>query len=267
MRMQLTTALAALLVSTLAFSDSSGEGTYYGYSGGGNCSFPVPDDIDTAAMNATDYSASMACGGVIVVTNTDTDLSVTVRIDDQCPECAEGDVDLSQEAFEQIAELSTGRIPITWHYIANPVAGNIKLYFKDGSSQYWTAVQVRDHLYPVASLAYRQTSSGNDYVSVTRESYNYFVKDAGFGTGPYDFRLTDFCGQSVDIDAISLSVTTEIDTGVQFPTYSGDDCDIAASISDTSTTTDSDSASNSSGGALGLPIVVVLILGLCRRHR
>ena len=200
-------------------STHTGEGTFYGYGGGGNCSFPKPDYILTAAMNATDYNGSAACGGVIVVTNPNTGLSVTVRIDDQCPECAPGDVDLDQNAFAQIADISAGRIPISWHYVANDQAGNIKLYFKEGSSQWWTGIQVRDHLYPISKLEYRISGSGNAYVTVPREPYNYFVASSGFGVGPYDFRITDFWGQTVEVGGISLALTTEIDTGTQFPVY------------------------------------------------
>lgn len=197
-----------------------GEGTFYDYGGGGNCSFvTVPNDILAAAMNATDYEGSAACGGVIEVTNPNTGLSVTVRIDDQCPECAPGDVDLDQRAFAKIATISAGRIPISWRYIANPVAGNMKLYFKEGSSQWWTAIQVRDHLYRVASVEYRITGSGNDYVSLPRMPYNYFVASSGFGVGPYDFRVTDVWGQVVEVEGISLALTTEIDTGTQFPLH------------------------------------------------
>jgi expansin (peptidoglycan-binding protein) len=219
---------AALLMTTftpLSLADSSthtGEGTFYGYGGGGNCSFPKPANILTAAMNATDYDGSAACGGVIVVTNDDTGLSVTVRVDDQCPECAKGDVDLDQKAFAQIAEISKGRIPISWHYIANDQAGNMKLYFKEGSTRWWTAVQVRDHLYPIAKLAYRVTGSGSNYIDLARKPYNYFVANGGFGDGPYDFRITDFWGQTVEVSGISLVVTSEIDTGMQFPVYGGD---------------------------------------------
>jgi expansin (peptidoglycan-binding protein) len=218
---------AALLMTIsppLSHADSSphsGEGTFYGYGGGGNCSFPKPDNIQTAAMNATDYDGSAACGGVIVVTNDDTGLSVTVRIDDQCPECAKGDVDLDQNAFAQIAEISKGRIPISWHYVANDQAGNMKLYFKEGSTRWWTAVQVRDHLYPIAKLGYRITGSGSDYTDLPRKPYNYFLDSGGFGDGPYDFRITDFWGQTVEVSGISLVVTSEIDTGMQFPVYGG----------------------------------------------
>ncbi|WP_428244010.1 expansin EXLX1 family cellulose-binding protein [Gynuella sp.] len=201
-------------------STHNGEGTFYGYDGGGNCSYvDPPDDILTAAMNATDYDNSAACGGVIVVTNENTGLSVTVRIDDQCPECAPGDVDLSQDAFAEISELVAGRIPIHWHYIANPIAGNMKLYFKEGSSQWWTAVQVRDHLYPIKSLGYRISGSGADYTTLPRKPFNYFLAESGFGIGPYDFKITDFWDQSVEVAGISLQLTTEIDTGTQFPAY------------------------------------------------
>lgn len=231
--------IAAWMVvfSSLCLADSSthyGEGTFYGYGGGGNCSFPVPDSMLTAAMNATDYNGSAACGGVIVVTNENTGLSVTVRIDDQCPECAAGDVDLDQDAFVQIADISAGRIPISWHYVANDQAGNMKLYFKEGSSQWWTGVQVRDHLYPISRLEYRITGSGNNYVDVSREPYNYFVEYSGFGVGPYDFRITDFWGQSVEVTAVPLVLTTEIDTGVQFPVYTNGDNSQDDPVDDTS---------------------------------
>jgi hypothetical protein len=173
-------------------------------------------------MNASDYNGSSACGGVIVVTNEDTGLSVTVRIDDQCPECAPGDVDLDQDAFAQIADIATGRIPIRWRYRANDQAGSIKLVFKEGSSQWWTGVQVRDHLYPISRLEYRVTGSGNGYQEVSRQPYNYFVDASGFGVGPYDFKITDFWGQSVEVSGVALTLGSEINTGRQFPVHEGD---------------------------------------------
>jgi expansin (peptidoglycan-binding protein) len=192
---RVSVALLMSVFTPLSLADNSthtGEGTPYGYGGGGNCSFPKPSNILTAAMNKADYDDSAACGGLIVVTNDDTGLSVTVRIDDQCPECAKGDVDLDLNAFTQIAELEKGRIPISWHYIANDQAGNMKLYFKEGSSESWTAVQVRDHLYPIAKVAYRVSGTGSGYIDLPRKPYNYFVDEGGFGVGPYDFRITDF---------------------------------------------------------------------------
>jgi expansin (peptidoglycan-binding protein) len=222
--LRLPATLFITIFTSLSLADSSthrGEGTFYGYGGGGNCSFPKPTNTLTAAMNATDYNGSAACGGVIVVTSDDTGLSVRVRIDDQCPECAKGDVDLDQNAFAQIEDISKGRIPISWHYVANDQAGSIKLYFKEGSSRWWTAVQARDHLYPIAKLGYRVTGSGNNFIDLPRKPYNYFVAESGFGDGPYDFLITDFWGQTVEVTGVPLVVTSEIDTGMQFQVHDG----------------------------------------------
>ncbi len=212
-------AVMLLVSGSSAYADSSthtGKGTFYDYSGGGNCSLPVSTTTLTAAMNATDYANSAACGGFIKVTNNDTGLSVTVRVDDQCPECAPGNVDLDQDAFAQIANLATGIIPIRWQYVANDQAGNLKLYFEGSSSQWWTAVQVRDHRYPIAKLEARLSGSSNAYTSVARESHNYFVAPSGLGSGPYDFRITDLWGQTVEIKAIQLMPGVELDSGTQF---------------------------------------------------
>jgi hypothetical protein len=64
---------------------------------------------------------------------------VTVRIVDLCPECKAGHLDLSREAFAQIADLTQGRVPITWQVVSPALAGPIAYHFKDGSNQWWTA--------------------------------------------------------------------------------------------------------------------------------
>jgi expansin len=193
-----------------------GEGTFYDYSGGGNCSFPVPTQVLTAAMNRTEYANSTACGAYVVVTNPVTNKSVTVRIDDQCPECQPGDIDLSRAAFEKISPLQAGRINIDWRYIASP-ASQIKIFIKEGSSQFYTAVQIRDARFAVRSFAFRQAGSGNPYVNVSRQPYNFFVKHNGMGPGPYDFRITDVHGRQLEIKNIPLRVATEMSTSKQLP--------------------------------------------------
>lgn len=259
---------STFLVMLLAASGSSyaesvihtGKGTFYNYAGGGNCSLPVPTYTLTAAMNATDYANSAACGGVIKVTNTDTGLSVTVRVDDQCPECAPGSVDLDQKAFAQIANIATGIIPISWQYVANDQAGNIKLYFDASSSQWWNAVQVRDHLYPLSKLEYRLSGSGKDYMAVAKESHNYFVAPNGMGLGPFDFRLTDLWGQIVEVKQISFILGTELDTGAQFAVYK-------EGSSTTNTNTPVTNSTATTGGGGGVTDWSILLLGglLARR--
>ncbi|MGB1905963.1 MAG: expansin EXLX1 family cellulose-binding protein [Spongiibacter sp.] len=206
------TGLTTLIASAALLADTSthaGVGTHYDYQGGGHCSFTTPRHVMTAAMNATDYQGSAACGGLVVVTNTDNDLSVVVRIDDECPECAPGDIDLDRRAFVAIAQSVTGRIPIRWHYLPNDQDGTLKLHFKEGSSQWWTAVQVRNHRYPIAQLAYRSAGRGA-YQPLPREPYNYFIAHSGMGHGPYDFRLTDFTGHTVELHGVTLQPGADV---------------------------------------------------------
>lgn len=174
--------------------EHSGEGTFYTFAdGSGNCSFDAtPNDLMVGAMNATDYADSAVCGACVHIVGPNGE--VTVRTVDQCPECAKGDIDLSPEAFELIAERSAGRVPIRWTYVACAGSSPIVYHFKQGSNQWWTAVQIRNTRYRVAKLEYEQSG---DFIAVPRESYNYFVEANGMGPGPYTFRVTDVYGSTV----------------------------------------------------------------------
>jgi len=93
----------------------SGQATYYAADGTGACGFKAtPNDLDVAAMNGSQYKKSW-CGQCVLVTGPNG--MVKVRIVDLCPGCAFGGLDLSEEAFGSIAELSAGRVKITWHFV------------------------------------------------------------------------------------------------------------------------------------------------------
>lgn len=173
--------------------DQHGDGTYYGATGAGACSFDAtPTDLDVAAMNAPQYAGSAVCGECVAITGPKG--GVTVRIVDLCPECKSGDLDLSQEAFAKIADVSAGRVKITWHVVPCAVTGNVAYRFKEGSSQYWTAIQVRNHKLPIAKLEWQKQGVWQD---VARESYDYFVVAGGVGTGAISLRLTAIDGQTL----------------------------------------------------------------------
>lgn len=193
--------------------DASGEATYYDADGTGNCSFDAsPNDLLVAAMNAADYNTAAWCGACLEVTGPMG--TVTVRVVDQCPGCVHGDLDLSPQAFEKIAPLSAGRVPITWHEVACNVEGPISYHFKDGANAYWTAIQIRNHRYPIATLEAQVDGAWQD---IPRLSYNYFVETAGLGPGPYALRVTDTHGQVVEDSGIALGDdVTRAGTG-QFP--------------------------------------------------
>jgi expansin len=196
----------------------TGDGTYYDFAdGSGNCGFPAtPNDLMVAAMNDTDYAGSAACGACVRIEGPMG--SVDVRIVDRCPECPQGDIDLSPDAFSQIADLSAGRVSISWQYIECPVQGSVVYHFKDGSNQWWTAVQMRNHRHAIASLAY-QDGNGS-FVDVTRLDYNYFVADSGMGPGPYTFRVTDVLGNVIEDSGIPSLDNADAPGASQFPACS-----------------------------------------------
>ena len=193
----------------------TGEATYYDFAdGSGNCGFPAtPNDLMVGAMNATDYAGSAVCGTCAHLTGPSGE--VTARIVDQCPECKQGDIDLSPSAFAKIAAVELGRVDISWQYVPCTVSGPIRYFFKEGSNQWWTAVQIRNHLNAIAKLEY--DAGGGNFVAVNRESYNYFVADQGMGPGPYSFRVTDVYGSVLTDTGIAHVEAGEVPGAAQFP--------------------------------------------------
>lgn len=181
-----------LITSALANPVHQGIATYYDATGAGACSFDAtPDDLLVTAMNAEEYADAAYCGAYLYVTGPLG--SVTVRVVDLCPECRAGHLDLSEEAFALIANPVDGRVAITWQLVSPELTGPIAYHFKEGSNQWWTAVQVRNHRNPIARLEYRRADGA--WIDASRTDYNYFVQtNPGMGSGPYSFRVTDWYG-------------------------------------------------------------------------
>ena len=181
-----------------------GEATYYAADGSGNCSFEAsPSDLLVAALNLTDYAGSATCGACIEVKGPSG--TVNVRVVDSCPGCKKGDVDLSKQAFEKIAALSKGRVPIAWSIVTCPVQGPVAYRIKEGSSKFYTAIQVRNHKVPVTKLEYQKAGA---FVDIPRKTYNYFVADKGVGDQPNGLvvRVTASNGATL-IDTLPGTIT------------------------------------------------------------
>lgn len=194
--------------------DVAGKATYYDFAdGSGACSFdPTPDDLMVGAMNAPDYLGSAACGACAAIDGPNGD-SIVVRIVDLCPECESGHIDLSPEAFGKLADLSVGVIQITWRYVSCDHQGPIQYKFKEGSNQWWTAVQLRRHANRIAKFEYEKDGT---WVEVPRLEYNYFVEEQGMGPGPYHFRVTDVLGQVLEDEGIGFVEGGVVDGKGQF---------------------------------------------------
>ena len=170
------------------------------------------------AMNTADYDDSAICGSCLRVDGPNG--SVEIQIVDQCPLdsnpiCVDGHIDLNPAAFEQIADLVTGVVPITWHRIECGAQGNVTYRFKEGSSAVWTALMVRNHRHPISKVEW---DHNGEWKEMVRQNYNYFVADQGMGMPPYTIRVTDVYGQVIEDGGIPLQIGTPLPSGVQFPT-------------------------------------------------
>ncbi|MDY7227468.1 expansin EXLX1 family cellulose-binding protein [Hyalangium rubrum] len=173
----------------------SGIATYYDATGAGHCGFDKsPNDMNVAAMNAPQFAGTAVCGACAEVKGPQG--TVVVRIVDSCPECNAGHLDLSRQAFEKISPLVAGRVTTTWRLVTCPVEGPVRYRIKEGSSQWWTSIQVRNHRLPVAKFEWQK--DGN-WVDVRRDpDSNYFTEASGMGTGPVKVRITSTEGQTLE---------------------------------------------------------------------
>jgi len=173
-----------------------GIATSYDATGEGNCLFDAtPGDLDVAAIDTADYAKSAACGACVHIKGPNGE--VTVRIVDSCPGCDGNHLDLSKSSFAKLAPVEKGRIDITFQTVACSVTGNLAFHFKDGSSKYWTAIQVRNHRLPIAKLEYQKDGA---FVEIARQDYNYFVVESGVGDLPNGLllRVTSVDGQVLE---------------------------------------------------------------------
>ena len=172
----------------------AGIATYYDATGEGSCSFDKSKDLDVVALNFPEFAKSMSCGTCLRVQGAKGE--VVVRVVDSCPGCEQGHLDLSESAFEKIDEKVKGRVKITYQKVACNVSGNMSYRFKEGSSQYWTAIQVRNHRIPITKLEVKKDGA---YVDFPRTDYNYFVNTKGAGKqDTLAIRITAEDGQVVE---------------------------------------------------------------------
>lgn len=196
----------------------TGDGTFYGGGYEGGCAMldPVSRDYWIVAMNLADYNDAQLAGAYIEVTG---ELgTINMLVTDLLPEGKKGDLDLYTDAFPLIAPAEKGRVPVSWKIIPLDSAENapVSYKYKEGTTEYWCGIQVRNHRYPITKLEY--LDENGEFIEIKRRPYNYFESD-GMGKDPFTFRITDIYGQVIIDENIPLSYDdTEIIQGhVQFP--------------------------------------------------
>lgn len=223
--------LAGLLSVLLAFPSAraavpcagevsgAGDALFHYYTpGSGACLFNGDDSAPlVAAMNSVDFAGSAMCGRWVRVTGPLG--TVTVRIVDESPDLAPGEIDLNAAAFAAIAELWMGRVACTWETVASPVDETVSIVTNPGTNPWWVSVHVRHHRYGIAALEYLGSAG---YVAVPRTGWNAFQSADAPGipvplASPFSVRVTDVHGQQLEITGLNTSGDQEFDSGQQFP--------------------------------------------------
>ncbi len=145
-----------------------------------------------ASINEKDYNNGLMAGAYLKVTGPKGTIGVVVT---NTTSGEEGCLGLSKEDLNRIYDATEGG-KVTWKVAALPTEEPLQFKFKQGSSEYWCDIQVRNHRYPVAKLEVKQNGK---YVELPKQKNNYFrASEPGLGAGPYTIRLTDVFGHVIE---------------------------------------------------------------------
>ncbi|KAF4556812.1 Hypothetical protein D9617_1g086940 [Elsinoe fawcettii] len=187
---------------------SSARGTFYGGNvQGGTCSFStytLPSGIYGTALSGASWASSANCGGCVSVTGPN-GKTITAMIVDQCPECPANGLDLFQNGFAQLADISKGIISLNWKYVACPITSPLQIHLKSGVSQYWFSAQVVNGKRRTTKLEV-STDAGKTYKAVSnRQTYNFFELSSGVGKTSAWIRVTSETGSQVVVKDVPMT--------------------------------------------------------------
>ncbi|KAG2016750.1 hypothetical protein GB937_006230 [Aspergillus fischeri] len=198
---------AAAAASSSSSTTHSGKATFYGGNiSGGTCSFTgytLPSGLFGTAYSGAAWNNAAECGACVSVKGPN-GKTIKAMIVDQCPECEQDHLDLFQDAFTQLADVSKGIIPITWSFVPCGITSPVVLKNKEGTSRYWFSMQVMNANEPVAKLEV-STDGGKTWQGTTRTSYNFFEESSGFGQDTVDVRVTGQSGATLTVKNVGTS--------------------------------------------------------------
>ncbi|ETS73272.1 hypothetical protein PFICI_14877 [Pestalotiopsis fici W106-1] len=197
----------------------TGTSTFYGGNlSGGTCSFTtmgsLPSGIYGTAFSGSSWNSAANCGACLDVTGPN-GKTIRVMVVDKCPECETGHLDLFQDAFAKIGDISAGKIATSYTPVACGISSAFKLHNKSGTSKYWFSMQVVNHNQPISKLEV-STDGGSTWKSTTRQDYNFFENSSGFGTDTVDVRVTSTNGKSITVKSVSVASDSSVTAGSNF---------------------------------------------------
>lgn len=191
----------------------SGDATTYDPSLGTACGAGLaPWYSMRAAVSPTDYAGAERCGTCAAVSGPAGD--ALVLIDDLCPGCAAGDLDLSADAFLALTGDTSGRYPISWQIVPCEPPGNV-FYDFQGSNPFYVKVRLTRQRNPVARVEIQRV--GGAWAEATRTTDGFFTLSPGeMLPTPLPIRATDVFGDAITFSAPDLTNDLARDSGAQF---------------------------------------------------
>lgn len=212
----------------------AGEMTYYGPESGdildvpGNAGGYTAEDlqsyenVDFCALYASDILNENLMGGCIEIISPSGNKTKCLIVD-KLPSGNSGDVDIyGKETFAKLEDPDLGRIDIQWQIVELPTTENIQYRFQSGSNEWWAALQIFKHKYPIAKVEYK--NENNEFTEMTRQSNgsNFFIA-SGMGNGPFTIRLTDYFGNILVHDGIIMQSSERQEAESNFKAGSSSD--------------------------------------------
>ncbi|RYP91520.1 hypothetical protein DL770_002366 [Monosporascus sp. CRB-9-2] len=205
-------ALASPAADVLARANQGKASFYGGNLDGGNCMFSgysLPSGVYGTALSGSRWNSAAQCGSCVSVKGPN-GKTIKAMVVDKCPECDANKLDLFQNAFTQVGDVSQGIIDITWDYVPCGITGPLKVRNKSGTSAYFFSMQVVNSNSAVTALDV-STDGGKTWQSTVRQDYNYFQKgdSSGFGTDKVTVRVKCSSGKTVTLSNIGVQSSSE----------------------------------------------------------
>lgn len=133
---------------------------------------------------------------------------------------AQGDLDLSPEAFEALHLVDpqgtpANPRPMTWQLAKCAAGANIHLQFQTQANPWWTSFWVRNPRLPVARVEV-QSARHPTFTALRRETDGTWNDDSGFGEGAFTVRLIGPGGEVVSQRFDGFTAGALVPTAMQF---------------------------------------------------
>ncbi|KAI0632424.1 riboflavin aldehyde-forming enzyme [Trametes polyzona] len=93
----------------------TGRGTWFNV-GLGACGKTNKDSDKIIAISSNIYSNGAHCDQKVKITNTANGNTATATVRDECPSCGSNDIDMSPSLFEELGDLDTGVLKVSWYF-------------------------------------------------------------------------------------------------------------------------------------------------------